>query len=112
MQALHSNLCKDKYLPSFSVVLTNEKFAASCRCSPRSVKGRMCEEWERGGICPLAIGHRSVPLAGLGKHTRTVAMNGNKTLSSKLHQARLLEKNGLPKKRDHGLLAAPTAAFF
>lgn len=68
MQVLNSNLCKDKYLPSFSAVLTNEKFAASCLCSPWSVKGRML--WE--GVCPLTKGHRLglYPLVALGKHCK------------------------------------------
>lgn len=92
MQALHSNLCKDKYLPPFSAVLTNEKFAASCLCSLWSFRGRMLHE---EGACPLTIGHRQ-PLAGLGKHSKQWYMNENKILSSKLDQARLLLKSGLP----------------
>lgn len=69
MQALHINLCKDKYLPHFSAVLTNEKFAGSCLCSPLSVKGRMlCGE---GGM-PIHYSTQavSVPLVGLCKHSK------------------------------------------
>lgn len=40
MQAVHTNLCKDKYLPHFSAVLTNEKFAGSFLWCAWSVKGR------------------------------------------------------------------------
>lgn len=39
MQALCTNLCKDKYLLHVSAVLTNEKFAASCLRCPWSIKG-------------------------------------------------------------------------
>lgn len=68
MQAQHSNLFKDKYLPSSSAVLTNEKSAASCLCSPRSVKARLVHE---EGPCPLTVGHRQglYPFVGLGKHS-------------------------------------------
>lgn len=68
MQALQSNLLKDKYLPSSSAVLANEMSAASCLCFPWSVKARLlCRE----GACPLTVGHRQglYPLFGLGKHS-------------------------------------------
>lgn len=38
MQGLHSNLFKDKYLPSFSLVHYNGDFSASCLSFPRGVR--------------------------------------------------------------------------
>lgn len=55
MRAIHTNLRKDKYLPHFSAVFTNEKFAASCLWCVRGVKGR---KLGRVGACSLTIAHR------------------------------------------------------
>lgn len=41
MQGSHSNLFKDKYLPFFSLVHNNGKFAASRLCFPWGVRRRM-----------------------------------------------------------------------
>ncbi len=80
MPALYSNLCKDKYLPPFSAVLTNEKFAASCLCCPWRVKGGMLRE---EGAFPLAIGHRQGLYSSLAwANTPSCDVNENKILKA------------------------------
>lgn len=69
MRAVHTNPSKDKYLPHFSAVLTNEKFAASCLWCAWSVKGRMLPGLGGGDLrTHYSTQAGSVPLVGLCKH--------------------------------------------